>query len=178
MGFPYSAGAKLVAATRTAADPSAGRLLKRPPASTAQVLTPALYLREERPREGAFNLGRLLAGSEPVYATTLGAANLDLFAQLHDAGAELGTGWRGDRIEVVHLGGKTVAVWAVSFASSAQAERLCGAWNKVVGKSGSGVQADGSAYVVKCAGSTALLLENVPPAELNNVQAAAAAAFN
>jgi hypothetical protein len=175
MSFPYAAGAKLVAATRSPADPSAARLLKRLPSSTAQVVNPALYLRDERPKEGAFNLARLLAGSEPVAATTLGVANLQLFGQLHEQGTELGVGWRGDRIEVVHLGGRTVAVWAVNFGTSAQADRLCSAWNAVTGGK---KQPDGSVYAVTRVGNTALLLENVPAADLKNVQAAAAAGFN
>jgi hypothetical protein len=109
MSFPYASGASLVAAVRTAEDPSATSLLRRLPRSTAQVLDPALYRADERPKEARLDLAGRLPGSTAVYGTTLGAANLNLFGELH-GGGELGRGWRGDRLETVRQG-KALCLW-------------------------------------------------------------------
>jgi hypothetical protein len=178
MSFPYAAGAKLVAQVRRKDDPSARSLLKRLPASTAQVLEPARYTRDERPLSGSIDLQQKLPGSSLVYATTLGRANLDLLGQLHEQG-ELGAGWRGDRLEVVHVGGKTAAAWAVAFESAAQADALVKGWAAALhGKPAvPAVQADGSVYVAQRFDSVAVLLENVPPEQQAALQAAASKAL-
>ena len=178
MSFPYARGASLVAAVRTAADPAATSLLRRLPRSTAQVLDPALYRADERPREARLDLTGRIPGSAAVYATTLGAANLNLFGELH-GGGELGLGWRGDRLETVHLGATLCAVWAVAFASAAGAERLARAWSSALGGGTERpvTQADGSRYVVRQSGTVAVLMENVPTERVAEVAAAAASAF-
>lgn len=178
LSFPYAAGGRLVAAIRTADDPAATSLLRRLPRSTAQVLDPALYRADERPREARLDLAAKLPGSAAALATTLGAANLDLFGELH-GGADLGQGWRGDRLETVRRGGQLCAVWAVAYASPDGASRLVKAWSTAVG-GGTGAetaQPDGSRYVVRQSGSVAVLLENVPADHIGEIVAAAAAAF-
>ena len=178
MSFPYASGAGLVAAVRTRDDPAATSLLRRLPRSTAQVLEPALYRADERPREARLDLASRIAGSTAVYATTLGAANLNLFGELHGAG-ELGSGWRGDRLETVRQGGRLCGVWAVTFSSSRAAERLAKAW---IGALGGGAdqpvsQPDGSRYVVRQSGSVAVLLANVPVEQGVELVSAATSAF-
>ena len=178
LSFPYAAGAKLVAAVRTDDDPTATLLLRRLPRSTAQVLDPALYRADERPREARLDLATKLAGSSAVYATTLGAANLDLFGELH-GGGELGRGWRGDRLETVRLAGRLSAVWAVSFATAESAAQLAKAWTTALGggTDGAAAQPDGSRYLVRQSGTVAVLLENVPPERAAELVSAAAEAF-
>jgi hypothetical protein len=78
---------------RTRSDPAATSLLRRLPRSTAQVLDPALYRADERPKEAQLDLAARIPGSTAVYDTTLGAANLNLLGELH-GGGELGRGWR------------------------------------------------------------------------------------
>ncbi|HUM11688.1 MAG TPA: DUF6782 family putative metallopeptidase [Myxococcaceae bacterium] len=178
MSFPYASGAALVAAIRTAEDPAATSLLRRLPRSTAQVLDPALYRADERPREARLDLAAHLPGSAVVYATTLGAANLNLFGELHGRG-ELGRGWRGDRLETVRQGNQLCAAWAVAFSSPAGAERLVKAWGEALG-GGAGkpvTQADRSRYLVRQSGSVAVLLENVPAERVAELVSAAAGAF-
>jgi hypothetical protein len=178
MSFPYASGATLVAAVRTAEDPSATLLLKRLPRSTAQVLDPALYRADERPKEARLDLAGRLGGSTTVYATTLGAANLNLFGEVH-GGGELGKGWRGDRLETVRQGGRLSAVWAVAFSTPDAAERLVKAWSAAVGggKDAPAAQPDGSRYVVRQSGSVAVLLENVPEESVAALVTGAASAF-
>ena len=178
MSFPYASGASLVAAVRTPEDPSATSLLRRLPRSTAQVLDAALYRADERPKEARLDLVGRLPGSTAVYATTLGAANLNLFGELH-GGGELGRGWRGDRLETVRQGGKLSALWAVAFATPEGAERLVKAWGSAVGggTAAPAAQPDGSRYVVRQSGSVAVLLENVPEGRVADLVTAAASAF-
>lgn len=115
--YPYVAGRALIDARSSAADPIARGLLAHPPASTAQVRSAG----EAPPLQAAFHLERLLPRARPALATTLGQANVELL------GEGLGEGWRGDRLESVRVGGKTVVVWAVKFEEPAQAERLVAA---------------------------------------------------
>lgn len=178
LSFPYAAGAALVSAVRTADDPAATSLLRRLPRSTAQVLDPKLYRTGEAPREAHLDLVARLPGSSALHATTLGAANLNLFGELH-GGGELGHGWRGDRLETVRLGGQVSAVWAVTFGSPEGAARLVKAWSAALGGGSDGVatQPDGSRYVVRQTGAVAVLLENVPPGRVAELVSAASAAF-
>jgi len=178
LSFPYSAGAGLVDAVRTPADPSAAALLRRLPRSTAQVLDPALYRADERPREARLDLAARLPGAVPAYATTLGAANLNLFGDLH-GGGDLGRGWRGDRLETVRRGQELCAVWAVAFSTPDGAARLLRTWTTAIGagsKSGA-TQPDGSRYAVRQSGAVAVLLENVPDDRIADLVSTAAAAF-
>ncbi|MDP1827046.1 MAG: hypothetical protein Q8L48_27480 [Archangium sp.] len=126
--FPYVAGRELIAANATADDPIARGLLSNPPASTAQVLgplTPALSpLRRERetqPLEGRLQLDRLIPNAKPSISTTLGRANLELL------GAGLGEGWRGDRLESVRAGKKTITAWVIVFESPEQSAKVAAA---------------------------------------------------
>jgi hypothetical protein len=178
LSFPYAAGARLVAAVQTTDDPAATSLLRRLPRSTAQVLDPALYRSDERPREARLDLATRLPGSSAVHATTLGAANLDLFGELH-GGGELGRGWRGDRLETVRRDGQLCAVWAVAFGSPEGANRLVKAWSAALGGGGTGAatQPDGSRYLVGQSGAVAVLLENVPADRAAELVSAAATAF-
>ena len=149
--FPYSAGAALVAAVRTKEDPSGVTLLRKLPVSTAQVIYPALYRNDVRPKEAKLDLAARLAGSTPVYATTLGAANLDLLGEMQTE-SELSRGWRGDRLEAVRLNGRLAVVWAVAFQEAAQSERLVRVWTK----------AKRSRAVAQQKGIVAVLLVDVP----------------
>jgi len=178
LSFPYAAGGRLVAAIRTADDPAATSLLRRLPRSTAQVLDPGLYRADERPREARLDLAAKLPGSVAAMATTLGAANLDLFGELH-GGGDLGQGWRGDRLETVRRGSQLCAVWAVAYASADGASRLVKAWSTAVGGGtrAETAQPDGSRYMVRQSGSVAVLLENVPSDQIGEIVAGAAAAF-
>jgi hypothetical protein len=164
--FPYSAGARLVAAVRTKEDPSGASLLRRLPASTAQVLHPALYRSDQRPKEATLDLARRFPGGTPVYATTLGAANLDLLGELLQAG-ELSLGWRGDRLEAIRLNGRVTAVWAVAFQEPAQSERLVGAWTAAK-RSGSAARQQGN---------VAVLLVDVPADRVAEIAQLAGGAF-
>lgn len=110
--FPYVAGRALVAAAASPGDPIARGLLSMPPASTAEVMTPS---RTAAPLVGEVLLTRLIPGAKPSVATTLGRAALELL------GEGLGEGWRGDRLESVHVGKKLVVVWSVAFTTEAQA---------------------------------------------------------
>ncbi len=110
--FPYVWGRALIAASATPDDPVARGLLQRPPASTAEVMTPC---RTGAPLVADLQLTRLIPGSKASVATTVGRAALELL------GEGLGEGWRGDRLESVHVGKKLVAVWSVAFATAAQA---------------------------------------------------------
>jgi hypothetical protein len=164
--FPYTAGAALVAAVRTKDDPAAVSLLRRLPVSTAQVMYPALYRNDARPREATLNLAARLPGSAPIYATTLGAANLDLLGELNGE-VEMGRGWRGDRLEAVRLNGHVAAVWAVVFQEPAQSERLVRVWTK----------AKHSGRVARQQGNVAVLLVDVPADRMAEVGQLAAGAF-
>jgi hypothetical protein len=168
LSFPYAAGASLVASIRTPQDPAATSLLRRLPRSTAQVLDPALYRADERPQQARLELAARIPGSAAVYATTLGAANLNLFGELH-GGGELGRGWRGDRLETVRQGNQLCAAWAVAFASPEGAERLVKAWSAALG--------GGARDVVRQSGSVAVLLQNVPAERVTELVSAAAGAF-
>ncbi|MDP3156905.1 MAG: hypothetical protein Q8N23_29815 [Archangium sp.] len=110
--FPYVAGRALIEASATADDPIARGLLQRPPASTAEVMMPS---RLAAPLAGDLQLTRLLPGARASVTTTLGRAQLELL------GGGLGEGWRGDRLESVHVGRRLVTVWSVAFATEAQA---------------------------------------------------------
>lgn len=178
MSFPYASGAGLVEAVRTPDDPAATSLLRRLPRSTAQVLDPALYRADERPREARLDLAGRIPGSTAVYATALGAANLNLFGDLH-GGGELGQGWRGDRLETARQGTQLFAVWAVAYASPGGAERLVKAWSGALGGGTErpATQPDGSRYVVRQSGNVAVLLENVPAERVGELVTAAATAF-
>jgi hypothetical protein len=169
--FPYSAGASLVAAVRTAEDPSGISLLRRLPVSTAQVIHPDLYRSDQRPLVAKLDLPGRFPGSVPVYATTLGAANLDLFGELHEAG-DLGDGWRGDRLEVVRQGGRLIATWAVAFGELGQSERLVRAWSAAF-KGGGGL-----AYTARQKGNVAVLLVNVPAERAADLTQLAGGAFH
>lgn len=113
--FPYVAGRALIAARASPEDPIARGLLRAPPASTAQVMTPGLTL---PPLTGAFRLQRLIPGAKASLATTLGRANLELL------GEGLGEGWLGDRLEAVHVGKRLVVGWSVAFTTPAQCEQF------------------------------------------------------
>jgi hypothetical protein len=140
-----------VAAVRTKEDPSGVSLLRRLPASTAQVIDPALYRNDVRPKEAKLDLAARLPGSTPVYATTLGAANLDLLGEMQTE-SELSRGWRGDRLEAVRQNGRVAVVWAVAFQEPAQSERPVRVWTK----------AKRSGAVAQQKGTVAVLLVGVP----------------
>ena len=132
LSFPYAAGGELVRTLATKDDPAAGRLLSRLPSSTAQVLDPAAYRRNETPLRGSIGLSALLGGAERIYETTLGRANIDLLARIHGADS-LGDGWRGDVLEVVRRGATQSAAWAVAFKEARQADAFAAFYAKLVG---------------------------------------------
>ena len=114
LSFPYVAGRELIASMATADDLIARELLRKPPASTAQVMTPT---RTAPPRKGELHLERLIPEAKPSVSTTLGRANLELL------GAGLGEGWRGDRLESVRVGPKAFVAWSIVFETQDQAQR-------------------------------------------------------
>lgn len=114
LSFPYVAGRELIAQVSTPGDVIGRFLLKAPPASTAQVLSP----RSAAPLERELHLERLVPGAKKSLSTTLGRANLELL------GEDLGLGWRGDRLEAVRVRGKTVVTWIIAFETPAQARQL------------------------------------------------------
>ena len=115
LSFPYVAGRELIASTATANNPIARELLRSPPASTAQVMAPK---KSAPPLEAALHLERLFPAATRSISTTLGRANLELL------GAGLGEGWRGDRLESVRVGAKTVVAWSIVFETPGQATRF------------------------------------------------------
>lgn len=114
--FPYVAGRELITARATADDPIARGLLSKPPASTAQLLGAT-----SRPLEAQLHLDRLVPNAKPSIATTLGRANLELL------GPGLGEGWRGDRLEAVRVGKKTVVAWVIVFETPQQSAKVAAA---------------------------------------------------
>lgn len=114
LSFPYVAGRELIAQVSTPDDVIGRFLLKAPPASTAQVLSP----RAAPPLERELHLERLVPGAKKSVSTTLGRANLELL------GEDLGVGWRGDRLEAVRVRGKTIVTWSIAFETPAQAKQL------------------------------------------------------
>jgi hypothetical protein len=174
VSFPYSGGAKLVKAVATPADPSGLSLLARLPASTAQVLSPELYKKGEKPVAGAIDLGKLLEGSSALYATVVGRANLELL------GEGLGEGWRGDRLEAVRVGGVSCAAWVLRFGTQAQAERFATAYSGRTGAAANtrGKNADQTVSSVSFRESTAVVLEHIPEARADAVEAVARKALH
>lgn len=112
--FPYVAGRDLIAAVSTPDDPVGRFLLKAPPASTAQVMSPGA----PAPLERELHLERLIPHAKRSISTTLGRANLELL------GEELGVGWRGDRLEAVRVRGKPIVTWVIALDTPAQAQQL------------------------------------------------------
>ncbi len=167
--FPYVAGSQLVKAVRTSADPAATSLLKRLPRSTAQVLEPALYQKDEKPLRGAVDLAAALPGSTRVFETVVGRANIELLGQ------GLGVGWRGDRLEAVKVAGRPCAVWVVAFGQPRQAERFAVAYS---GRTGAPANTrsrrpGGLVAGVSWQGSVVVVLEQVPEDKAEAIEAAA-----
>lgn len=115
LSFPYVAGRELMAWVSTPDDVIGRALLRTPPASTAQLMTPRSLA---PPLERELHLEKLLPGAKKTLSTTLGRANLELL------GEGLGVGWRGDRLEAVRLNGKTIVTWSIAFDTPAQARQL------------------------------------------------------
>jgi hypothetical protein len=166
LSFPYTAGGELVRALATKDDPAACRLLSRLPSSTAQVLNPAAYRRNEAPLRGSIGLSALLGGAERIYETTLGRANIELLSRLHGADP-IGDGWRGDVLEVVRRGATQSAVWAVVFKEARQAEAFATFYAKLVGGRRQAdalaiEERDGLISAVILRGNTTVVLDRVP----------------
>lgn len=167
--FPYSGGAALVKALATRADPTALQLLARLPLSTAQVMDPEAYRRDEKPLRGAIDLAGKIEGAERLYATVVGRANLELL------GKGLGEGWRGDRLEAARVGGVACAAWVVAFATRDQAERFATAYSPRTGTA-VGLRAgndDGTVSAVSSKGEVVVILEHVPEKQAGAIEAAA-----
>ncbi|HEY3452504.1 MAG TPA: DUF6782 family putative metallopeptidase [Myxococcales bacterium] len=173
--FPYVAGAQLVKAVSGGSDPSAVSLLKRLPSSTAQVLEPALYKKDEKPLRGAIDLAAALPGAAKVYETVVGRANIELLGQ------GLGVGWRGDRLEAVRVdGGKPCAAWAVAFGKAEQAERFAISYSGRTGAPAN-TRAKPSGKTVSSVsykGSVVVVLEQVPEDKADAIEAAARKALH
>ncbi len=181
LSFPYEAGATLVRAIATKDDPAACRLLSRLPTSTAQVLDPAIYRNNLAPLRGSIGLASLLPGTERIYETTLGRANLDLLARTHGAGP-LAEGWRGDVLELVQKGAMQSAVWAIAFKEAYQAESFAKFYSKLLGAKdrvdGAGIEdKDGSVSGVTIRGSTVVIVIRVPIEQWNPIANAAGRAL-
>ncbi len=108
--FPYVAGRELIKKLATPDDPIARTLLKNPPASTAQVMDPS----RPAPLTGELKLSKLIPGSKQTVSTTLGRAAIELISS--------GEGWRGDRLEAVHIGKELAVVWIVAFENESRAK--------------------------------------------------------
>jgi hypothetical protein len=173
IAFPYSAGGTLVKAMATKADPTSLSLLRRLPASTAQVMSADLYRKDERPVAGSIGLTALLEGSTPIYETVVGRANLELL------GNGLGDGWRGDRLEAVKVGAVACAAWVVRFAKPIQAERFAIAYSPHTGAAAKmrGKNADKTISSVTYQDATVVILEHVPEGRAEAIEAAARAAL-
>lgn len=167
--FPYVAGAQLVKALKTSADPSAVSLLKRLPASTAQVLEPALYQKDEKPLRGPLDLAALLPGSTKVFETVVGRANIELLGQGQ------GVGWRGDRLEAVRVNGKPCAAWVVAFGKAEQAERFAIGYSAQTGAAANtrAKLPGGLVSGVSFQREVVVVLEQVPEDKADAVEAAA-----
>lgn len=176
LSFPYVAGAGLVKALRSKEDPAAtAKLLSRFPASTAQVLDPELYKTNQKPLQGQIGLARLL-GAEPLYETTLGRANVELF------GTGVGAGWRGDRAEAVSVNGKPCAAWVIAFRSASQASRFISAYAEELHTSGNDSsvrinEPDGTLTKVSRSEGTVVILSHVPPDKAQAIEEAALSAL-
>lgn len=172
--FPYEAGAALVKAVATRSDPTGVSLLARVPASTAQVLDPALYKKAEQPKTGTIGLVKLLPGSESVFETVVGRANIELL------GVGVGKGWRGDWLEVAKVGKTACAAWVVAFSTPDQARRFANIyaeWSGVAPNTRQGAP-NGRILGVSHRGSVAVVLEQVPEGNADAVEEAARQALH
>lgn len=177
LSFPYAAGARLIKALRTDADPGSTRVLSRLPASTAQVMDPNLYKANQKPLQGQIGLARVLSGATPVYATTLGRANIELL------GEGVGEGWRGDRAEAVRVDGTACAAWVVAFESANQASRFMAAVGErlhaqAVGDAIRVDEKDHTVTRVSRANDKVVFLSHVPGDKVEAVEKAATAALH
>ncbi len=180
LSFPYQAGAELVRSLATKDDPAGCRLLSRLPSSTAQVLDPARYRRNEAPLRGSIGLGSIIH-AESVYDTSLGQANIDLLSKIHGVEA-LGNGWRGDVLELVRRDGTESAAWAIVFREARQSEAFANFYTKLIGGTR---RADSTAYedkngtvsAVLVRGTVAVILIRVPREQWSPIADAASRAF-
>jgi hypothetical protein len=174
ISFPYSGGASLVKAVATREDPTGLKLLARLPQSTAQVISPELYRKNEKPLSGRIGLAALFEGAPVVYETVVGRANIDLL------GDGLGEGWRGDRLEVVRAGGVACGAWALRFTTPLQAERFATAYSARIGAA-AGTRSKNSDKTVSSVAfkeSTVVVVEHAPEAKADAIEAAARKALH
>ena len=118
LSYPYTAGAKLVAALATADDPIGKELLTRLPESTAEASDPARYRANKPPERWALGLARRIPNTTDPWSNKLGCVALELL------GPKLCEGWVADTVETVKRDGKTVLVWMVIYETADQAKRL------------------------------------------------------
>lgn len=172
--FPYVAGAALVKAVATRADPTGVSLLTRLPTSTAQVLDPALYKKAEQPKTGTFGLVKLHPGSESVLETVVGRANIELL------GVGVGKGWRGDWLEVAKVGKTACAAWVVAFNTPDQARRFARIYSEWSGVAPNTRESASNGRVVGVShrGNVAVVLEQVPEGKADAVEEAARQALH
>jgi hypothetical protein len=172
--FPYVGGAALVKAIATSSDPTGLQMLARLPSSTAQVMTPELYRKNEKPLRGAIGLLALLDGAANVYETVIGRANLDVYSE------GLGEGWRGDRLEAARVNGVACAAWVLRFTTPLQAERFATSYSGHTGAAANtrAKNSDKTVSGVSFSGTTVVVLEHVPEAKADAVEAAARKALH
>jgi hypothetical protein len=181
VNFAYVAGADFIRAEASEADPLALKVLKRPPASTAQVMDSKLYERNEAPRTGNIGLAKLTGGKRYL-EQSLGRAVLDILGRERHLGTGFGEGWTGDRLEVVQLVDERAAAWAISFRDVARAREFAYGYGSLLGMPPEGdtirvVQQDGTVSSVSSAEGVVAVLEHMPKKYVKAVEAATLAAF-
>ncbi|HWE62989.1 MAG TPA: hypothetical protein VHB98_14850 [Chloroflexota bacterium] len=145
IGFPASQGTTFVTAIRAAAakgkmsaaarqaagNNAVDQALRAPPASTAQVLNPALYLQHTTSHEAPLPVpdAPLGAGWMKVDSDVMGAYGIDDLLQEHaaahsataQAADQAAAGWQSDRWVVYQRNKDTVLVWYLRFSSAGAA---------------------------------------------------------
>jgi hypothetical protein len=171
-GDPYRSGAALVRALATPGDPVARRVIERLPVSSAQVLSPEAWLKNEQPLSGDIGLARLVDGRD-IVGTVLGRAAIDLY------GPRLGAGWRGDRLEVSLSDGVLCAAWVVRFATAEQATDFAAAYAPLAGAPACrrARNADRTHSSVCASDTTVVVIEHAPGGLAPAIEAAARGAL-
>ena len=98
--------------------------------------------------------------------------------EIHADGKSLGTGWRGDRLEVVQVGKARCAAWAIAFTQPAQADRFVTSYAQLIEAKAAGdgfrvIEGDRSVSAVSRQQSTAVVLAHVPAENAAAVEDAA-----
>ena len=181
INFSYVAGAAFVNATASREDPVGVKLLKAMPATSAAILNPKLYEKNEPPVQGKIGFARL-TGSRAYFEQTIGRAELSLLGKMHRMGDTLGEGWRGDRLEVVQFVDEYAAAWAILMTTEGQARETAYNYGSLLGRvpEGDSIRVEeraGTISSVSSKGPVVAILEHVPKKWVKQTEAATLAAF-